>query len=943
MPTLEERLDTILPLVSKPGRYLGNEFHVIRKNPTREMVQWCLILPEVYEIGMSHWGLKVLYDLLNQRPDASAERSYSPWFDMEAQMRRHDIPLYALESKRPMTEFDFVGFSLQYELTYTNILQCLDLAGIALQSRERREADPIIIAGGPVVSNPEPLSDFIDVFLIGDGEEMMHRIVERYKELRELPRFDRLRELAKLPGLYVPQMYKQTYDVNGKLEGTFPIYDDIPKRVQRQFVIDLENAPVPDKPIVPLQGIVQDRLSIEVLRGCTQGCRFCQAGYLYRPIRERSVEKILEIADKGIRESGWNEIGLTSLSTADYTQLEPLADVLNARFSSERVGLSLPSLRADSFGVELADKVKETKKTGFTFAPEVGSERLRLAVNKLIRDQEFFDAAEIAYSRGWKLIKMYFMIGLPTEQWEDVDGIVNFITSVRKIGQKHSRRNSVNASVGSFIPKSHTPFQWDAFEPVDLLNDKIHYIRRKCNFPGSRVKWHDVETSHLEAVFSKGDRRLGASIEWAFRRGARFDGWTEHFDYKLWMQAFEETGVDVAYHTGKREFTDPLPWDHIDIRVSKKWLERERIKTDEAVLEVGKSLVTDCRHGDCTACGIPGLPYDTQLTPTLETEEVDDLVSKATKGAPRREDSGFSWPMRIEFEKVGNARFVSHLEMGTVLARAFRIARIPVAHSRGFVPRPRISFGPSLPVGIETTAEMFDAELLRPWSDTYLEALNQVLPEGLRILGASEIRPTPGKKRLSLSAIAIRARYQIDLSRLSDEQRHEVRLAVDDFANREDDCVVERTCWSPQSSREVTDWESPMDPLRAEPIVNADSSASEESSELKETIRSTNGAAAKPRHGKAPKPARSVNLRKAVYSLRTEEAGLEIELFLARPDGQVCNPKVILERLFLLSPEDQARVRIVRTALIDSEGDRLRTVSADLGEAIRVAEVVRLS
>ncbi|MCA9756313.1 MAG: TIGR03960 family B12-binding radical SAM protein [Candidatus Eisenbacteria bacterium] len=909
MPDLEQQLDTILPLVAKPSRYLGNEFHVIRKQPEPGMVQWCLLLPEVYEIGMSHWGLKILYEVLNRRPDSLAERAYSPWFDMEAQLRRHEIPLYALESKRPLAEFDFVGFSLQYELTYTNILQCLDLAGLPLRSADRRESDPIVIAGGPVVSNPEPLSSFIDMFLIGDGEEMIHRITDLYKETRDLSRHERLRAFSKLPGIYVPSMYEAKYSDDGKLLGTFPIYDDVPKRVLRQFVIDLENAPVPEKPIVPLQDIVQNRLSIEVLRGCTQGCRFCQAGYLYRPIRERSVEKILEIADAGIRESGWDEIGLTSLSTADYTQLGPLADVLNERFSSDRVALSLPSLRADSFGVEIADKVKETKKTGFTFAPEVGSERLRLAVNKLIRDQEFFDAAEIAFSRGWRLIKMYFMIGLPTEQWEDVDGVVHFIDRVREIGRRHGRKNSVNASIGSFVPKSHTPFQWDAFEPVDLLKEKIRYIRSRCHSPSSRVKWHDVETSHLEAIFSKGDRRLGPAIEWAYRHGARFDGWTEHFDYDRWMRAFEETGVDVAHHTGRREFTDALPWDHIDIRVSKKWLQRERKKTEDAVLEIGESLVTDCRHGDCTACGIPGLPFDTQLTPPIDRDELGALKEKARQAAPRRAEAGTTWPVRVRFQKVDDARFLSHLEMGAVLARAFRMARIPVAHSQGHKPRPKIAFGPSLSVGIETVDEYFDVELLRPWIASYAAELSKVLPRGIQILDGATIPVIPGRRRPSLASLVRRARYRIELGAL-EAPRQEAIFHLADELESMDECLVERSHWNPKTSREATDWETPMAPAGVHEGDEADTSR------------------------------RTVDLRKAIESMsRAGETQLDVEMFIARDDGQVCNPKVVLERYFHLGPEEQARVRIRRIALLREDGEPIRSAAAtdDLPEPVRLS------
>lgn len=939
---LDEQLDDLLPLVSKPSRYLGNEFHVIRKTPTREMVQWCLILPEVYEIGMSHWGLKILYDILNRRPDSLAERCFSPWFDMESQMRRNEIPLYALESKRPVGDFDFVGFSLQYELTYTNVLQCLDLAGIPLRSEDRTDAHPLVIAGGPVVSNPEPLSDFIDIYLIGDGEESIHQITETYRELRGRPREEVLRGLARVPGLYVPSLYEARYDEGGRFLGLEPRFADTPRRVQRQFIIDLDSAPVPEAPIVPLQGIVQNRLSVEVVRGCTQGCRFCQAGYLYRPIRERSVETIAKIADTGIRNSGWSEVGLTSLSTADYTQLEPLADVLNARFSKDRVGISLPSLRADSFGIQIADKVRETKRTGFTFAPEVGSERLRLAVNKLIRDDEFFRAAEIAYERGWRLIKMYFMVGLPTETWEDVDGIVHFVNTVREIGRRHGPRNTVNASVGAFVPKSHTPFQWDAFESIDLLREKIDHIRRKCHSRWSRVKWHDVETSHLEAVFSMGDRRLGRSIEWAYRKGARFDGWTEHFKYDLWMRAFEETGIDVSMQTQKRAYEDALPWDHIDIRVAKKWLERERRKTEEAVLEMGKSLTADCRHGDCTSCGIPGLPFDTQLTPPLDRERLEAMIETAKAQAPPAAPDGPVSMWRITFHKLGNARYLSHLELGTVLSRAFRMARVPVAYSRGHSPRPLFHFGPSLSVGIEASAEAFDAEVHGDWSSEYTDRLNRVLPEGVRIVGIAPVERIPGRRTRSLASLARRAVYHLDLGRLPAETRRRMVATSEEFLGSTA-CVVDRTFWSPAASREATDWESPMDPLAAATATRADAGpAGQAIGETDDSGPNWRGDTERDR-AREGREAKRVDLKKAVVGLRWRDANdpdpadgsrsgsarLDLELYLQRDDGQVANPKVLLERLFRLSPEEQARVRITRASILSEDGEPLAGSRAD--------------
>ncbi|MDM7915880.1 MAG: TIGR03960 family B12-binding radical SAM protein, partial [Candidatus Eisenbacteria bacterium] len=741
MNSLHEAIERILPLVAKPSRYLGNEFHAVRKDPASVAVQWLLILPEVYEIGMSHWGLKILYEILNKRPDTLAERAYCPWLDMEARMRAASIPFFSLESRRPAREFDLVGFSLQYEMTCTNILTCLDLAGIPLWAEERGDADPFVIGGGPCVTNPEPLAPFFDLFLIGDGEETVHRITEVVRDTKGLPREQRLRAFAQIRGLYVPGLYEPRYADNGRLLGTFPRVEGIPARPARTFVTDLEDAPYPETPLVPLQEVVQDRLSIEVLRGCTQGCRFCQAGYYYRPLRERSPKKILEIAEKGLAASGWDGVSLVSLSTADYTQLEPLAETLNRRFAAEKISISLPSLRADRFGVGIADKVREVKRTGFTFAPEAGSERLRRAINKQVSDEEFFAAARIAYERGWRLIKTYMMIGLPTETWEDVEGILGFARRIGEIGRQYGPGCKVNVSVGAFVPKSHTPFQWDPFEDLASLREKIEYLRRELPSRTARLKWNEIETSHMEAVLSRGDRRLARTIHRAWQLGGRYDGWTEHFSHERWMRALEETGLTAEMFTRRFEQSEVLPWDHIDIGVLKKFLVRERKKTDEM------GATADCRHGDCVACGIPGMPKDTRLTAPLDEEAARELRERAGAKAERRSSGGVLWPIRIRFAKEGPARFLSHLETGTILARAFRMAQIPVGHTQGHHPHPRFHFGPPLPVGVSSAVELLDVEIERPWTAAMAEALNAVLPGGFHVLEARALSVPSGTRR----------------------------------------------------------------------------------------------------------------------------------------------------------------------------------------------------
>jgi radical SAM family uncharacterized protein/radical SAM-linked protein len=880
---LHQAIEEILPLVTKPSRYLGNEFHVVRKDPSVVEVQWLLILPEVYEIGMSHWGLKILYDILNRRPDTLAERAYCPWIDMEARMRSAGLPLFSLESRRPAREFDLVGFSLQYEMTATNILTCLDLAGIPIWARDRRDTDPLVIGGGPCVSNPEPLAEFFDLFLIGDGEEAVHAITDAVRDTKGMPRLERLKALAGVPGLYVPGLYESRFDGAGRLIGTFPTCPEAPPRVKRTFLTDLEEAPYPLKPLVPLQEVVQDRLSIEVLRGCTQGCRFCQAGYLYRPLRERSPQKVLELAEQGLKSTGWDGISLVSLSTADYTQLEPLAEALNKRFAGDKISIALPSLRADRFGVGIADKVREVKKTGFTFAPEAGSERLRRAVNKLITDEEFFAAARIAYERGWRLIKLYMMIGLPTETMEDVEGIVHFTEKIREIGRTYGTACKVNVSVGPFVPKSHTPFQWDAFESIETQREKIGFLRSRIPNRWSRLKWHEVETSHIEAVLSRGDRRLARTIYRAWELGGRYDGWTEHFSHERWLRALDDTGLSPEMFTRAYSMDEPLPWDHIDIGVLKKFLVRERQKTDT----MGET--PDCRHGDCVACGIPGMPTDTRLTAPLDEAAVREMVDRAEERSPRRSENGVVWPVRIRFAKEGPARFLSHLETGTILERAFRMAEIPVGHTQGHSPHPRFHFGPPLSVGIASTAELIDVELQTPWRRDFAERLNAVLPGGYRILDARVLPSPDGVKRKSLSAEAVLGAYEGDLSRLDADRHSKIAADLARFHAAED-WIVRKSQERVPDATIPKSWEGIFDRFPAPPEVRPD--------------------------------LRTVDLKLGCIELawEAERALLRMTLRLIDPAGQTANPARVLAGVFGLDLEQQARCAVTRTAILREDG-----------------------
>ncbi len=566
---------------------------------------------------------------------------------------------------------------------------------------------------------------------------------------------------------------------------------------------------------------------------------------------------MLELAEQGLKSTGWDGISLVSLSTADYTQLEPLAEALNKRFAGDKISIALPSLRADRFGVGIADKVREVKKTGFTFAPEAGSERLRRAVNKLITDEEFFAAARIAYERGWRLIKLYMMIGLPTETMEDVEGIVHFTEKIREIGRTYGTACKVNVSVGPFVPKSHTPFQWDAFESIESQRQKIGFLRSKIPNRWSRLKWHEVETSHIEAVLSRGDRRLARTIYRAWELGGRYDGWTEHFSHERWLRALEDTDLSPEMFTRAYALDEPLPWDHIDIGVLKKFLVRERQKTDT----MGET--PDCRHGDCVACGIPGMPTDTRLTAPLDEAAVREMVDRAEERSPRRSENGVVWPVRIRFAKEGPARFLSHLETGTILERAFRMAEIPVGHTQGHSPHPRFHFGPPLSVGIASTAELIDVELQTPWRRDFAERLNAVLPGGYRILDARVLPSPDGTKRKSLSAEAILGVYEGDLSRLDGERQSKIAADLARFHAAED-WIVRKSQERVPDATIPKSWEGIFDRFPAPPEVTPD--------------------------------LRTVDLKQGCIDLAwdAERAILHMTLRLIDPAGQTANPARVL-------------------------------------------------
>jgi len=607
---IEEALRPILPRVEKPGRYIGLERNTVVKDPATVRLRFCMAFPDTYEIGMSHTGLKVLYHLLNRRGDTACERAYAPWIDMDRAMTGAEIPLFTVESLSPVKDFHVLGFSLQSELNYTNIPNMLRLAGIPILSGQRREGDTIVIGGGPCTANPEPLADFFDAFLIGDAEEALLEFADSVSGsiAAGLSRDETLLRIAQIPGWYVPAFYDVTYGQDGILQEMKPNRPGIPARIARRWVETLTPDVYPAKPIVPSVEIVQERLGLEIMRGCTQGCRFCQAGYWYRPVRELDPADVIRMTKDFVNEAGWSEISLLSLSTADYSQIEPLAGTLSKELAPQRVSISLPSLRADAFNVTLADAVSEVRKSGFTFAPETGSDRLRRVINKSFTNADMIAAAEVAFSRGWDLIKIYTMIGLPTETDQDLDELVILVENILKVARKTPGRKEVKVSVGCLVPKTWTPFQWDKFDGVPELKRKINYLRDKFRrVRGARMTNHDPHEAEIEAILSRGDRRLGRAIARAVELGATFDGWTEQFRYDLWCRALEETGCDRAFYTREISEKETLPWDILDISITKKFLQIERKKG------LREMETEDCKWGHCYACGIPGLGEDTVL------------------------------------------------------------------------------------------------------------------------------------------------------------------------------------------------------------------------------------------------------------------------------------------------------------------------------------------
>jgi radical SAM family uncharacterized protein/radical SAM-linked protein len=757
-------IQDILHLVEQPSRYLGSEINAVKKDHSKIDLFFGLVFPDLYEIGTSHFGLQILYHILNAHPKIAAERIFAPASDMAAYLKSSGISLASLESKKPLGEFDIIGFSLLYELNYTNTLNIFGMSGFPFLARERDLTFPFIVAGGPCMCNPEPVADFFDAIVIGDGENVIMDMCLGWFEWRKNDAHDKdalLKQWSRINGVYIPAYFKPKFGRSG-FQGIFPRFNDY-QRIQRAVVGDLDEAPFPDTPVIPYGKPVHDRLRLEVSRGCTRGCRFCQAGMIYRPVRERSLEKLLSLSEASVKATGYEDISLLSLSTGDYSCIQPLMENMMTLYGHRRIALSFPSLRAGTLTPKLMKLVKTVRKTGFTIALEAGSQRLRDVINKNIREKDIIDTINDAFGLGWQVVKLYFMVGLPTETDEDVQAIVDLVKRINAQKRKSRPNGHINVSVATFIPKPHTPFQWLPQISLSESKEKISRLKHKLNIAGVRFKWQNPEVSLVEGLWARGDRRLGRLLVAACKNGCQFDGWSDKFKYRLWEASFLEEGINVDFYTTRaRDTAEPLPWDHIDTMITKEYLisEWERAKKGAAT--------KDCRNGDCNQCGV------------CDFHTVKPTVSADCKDHPPKnlitmhQPAGEYEKLKISFSKRGSAKYFGHLEMVKIFLRAIRRAEIPVKYSNGFHPKPNISFEDPLPVGLESLRETFYLSAEKSIEPALVvERLNKHLPEGLRILNC---RPAP--KNLSQKAFEP-VNYSITLKNMCFNEEQ-----INDFLNR---------------------------------------------------------------------------------------------------------------------------------------------------------------
>ena len=726
-------LNSVFFEVEKPGRYAGGEWNERRKDPGRAAAKVALVFPDVYEIGMSYLGQKILYGLINDRPEFLAERVYTPWPDFEGELRRRDVPLFSLENKIPLAEFDIVGFSLLYELNYSNVLTILDLGRIPRRFSQRTLGNPLVIAGGPAAFNPEPIAEYFDLFLLGDGEEAFLEIIEKYIAFKKQAarREDILKELARIPGVYVPSLYTPYLPAGSRLLAVRPT-GDAPAEIKKRVLSSFSRSYFPAQIIVPNIQAVFDRVAVEVARGCPQKCRFCQATNLYSPYRVKDPSLIIPKVFESLRSTGYEDASLFSLSVSDYPYLEDTVRTLMDSLEKDHVSLSLSSLRPKGLSADIVRNIIRVRKTGFTLVPEAGSERLRRVINKNLQDEDIQDAAAYAFNEGWKLLKLYFMIGLPTEREEDLLGIVDLVKGLIAKGREilHSAPR-INMSLSSFIPKPHTPFQWLAMDDERILHDKQQFLKSHLRKMRSvEIKEHPVRHSVLEAVFSRGDRRLAGVLARAWEAGARLDSWRDHFRFPVWEEAFEKEGVDYQTYLGQLDTQAVLPWDHIQTGMKKSFLLKE---LDKALREEPTPSCLELKCGQCRGCDFwPDIDKEFSQTLDIRTQE-KPFLGRTTDVVSR---------YHAFYAKTGPARFISHNDLMNMLQRAFRRAGVVAVYREGFHPKMHISFVPALPLGMEGKDESFEFKSPSDMAELdFLSVLNRNVPSGILFKALRKVDP----------------------------------------------------------------------------------------------------------------------------------------------------------------------------------------------------------